>query len=194
MVFRACRESRAADLLIFAVPWILLAAALALAFTRNPFCMVGALPVSFLCHAVARRSVSRSARATLPVAGLALILTLLQLLNHRFDLTLAAKMLGIFWLTAAAFHLLRWQRVAEAIRPGAPFSKLALFLLFIRHFALILAGESWRVLHARERVIYKPYGKWAFRSLNSALVSLFLRAMIRAERFYAAQLLKGLAQ
>jgi hypothetical protein len=130
-------------------------------------------------------------RATLPVTLFALIITLLQLLWRQLDVTIAAKTLAVFWFSTTAFRLVPWPRLVGAIHPGSRFSALVLYLLFIRHFACILTSESRRLFNARSYSIVNPHGRWAFRSLAAALVMLFLRVMIRAERFYAAQLLKG---
>jgi len=191
LVLRSGGESREITLLPFAAPLIPLTAAVAVAFTLNTLWIISALLAGFLLHILAWRSLLKSLRATLPVALFALVITLLQLLWHQLDLTIAAKTLAVFWFSATAFRLVPWPSLAGAIHPGSRLSALALYLLFIRHFAFILTSESRRLFNARSYSVVKPHGRWAFRSLAAALVTLFLRAMIRAERFYAAQLLKG---
>jgi energy-coupling factor transporter transmembrane protein EcfT len=71
---------------------------------------------------------------------------------------------------------------------------LVLFALFIRHFAMIFASESRRVLQARSLGISRTYGRGWFRSLVAALVALIGRSLSRAERFYAAQSLRGFTE
>lgn len=170
----------------------LLAAAVIVAFTHHSWLLIGALPVSFGLSLIAWKSVSKSMRAMLPIAVFVVALSFIQWLNHAFNPEVAAKTLAVFWLTASAFRLIPWNQFGGAIRPGSWPATPMLYLLFIRHFAHILSGESRRILTARSRTVFRQFGRWTFRSLVSALGSLFLRAMNRAERFYAAQMLKGL--
>lgn len=170
----------------------LLVAAAIVAFTQYVWILVGALPVSFALCIIVWKSVTKALRALLPITIFVLALGLVQWLFHELDLEVAAKTLAIFCLTASAFRLIPWSQSGNAFRPGSQLSASVLYLLFIRHFALILTEESKRLLTARSRTVFKPHGRWSFRSIVSALAALFLRAMNRAERFYAAQMLKGL--
>ena len=170
----------------------LLSAAVFVALTHHAWVLIGALPVSFILNIIAWKSIAKSMRALLPVAVFIAVLSSLQWLYRGFDPEVAAKTLAVFWLATSAFRLLPWSRLVAAIRPGSRLAAPILYLLFMRHFALILSGESRRLLTARSRTVFRPYGRWSFRSLASAVGSLFLRAMNRAERFYAAQILKGL--
>ena len=113
-------------------------------------------------------------------------------LHQGFHLVVAAKILVVYWLSSSAIRLIPWNDFGYILHPGSKLAPFALYLLFIRHFSLILAGEARRLLTARSRSVFRSYGRWSFRSLTAALASLFMRAMNRAERFYAAQLLKGL--
>lgn len=70
----------------------------------------------------------------------------------------------------------------------------ALLFFFVRHFLLILGQEARRALVARSLAARRLYGAGGFSSLVWALVSLLGRALARAERFYAAQWLRGLAE
>jgi hypothetical protein len=168
--------------------------AVAVAFMRDTGWEIAALLVSLVINIASWRSISKAMRAMLPIALFVLTLILLQWLYRRPDIMVAAKTLAVFWLTTAAFRWIPWSDLAGAIRPGSRASALILYLLFVRHFASILVVEAGRLLHARSRAVPKAYGHWAFRSLAAALVSLFVRAAIRAERFYAALLLKGLVE
>ncbi len=170
----------------------LLAAATIVAFTHHVWILVGALPISFGLSIIAWKNVIKAMRALLPVTIFILALGFIQWIYHEPDLEVAAKTLAVFWLTASAFRLIPWSQFGNAFRPGCRLSAPLLYLLLIRHFALILTEESRRLLTARSRTVFKPYGRWFFRSIVSALASLFLRAMNRAERFYAALMLKGL--
>ncbi len=169
----------------------LLAMAAFIAFTHHVWILVSALPIGFGFSIIAWKSVIKALRALLPITIFVLALVLVQWLYHEPDLEVAAKTMAVFWLTASAFRLIPWSQFGNALRPGSRLSAPLLYLLFIRHFALILIGESRRLLTARSRTVFKPYGRWSFRSTVSALAALFLRSMNRAERFYAAQMLKG---
>ena len=170
----------------------LMTAAAVVAFTHHVWLLIGALPVGFALSIIAWKSAAKSMRALLPVTIFVLALGLVQWIFHEPDLQVAAKTLAVFWLTASAFRFIPWNRFGNVFYPGSRMMAPLLYLLFIRHFALILSGESRRLLTARSRTVFRPYGRWSFRSIVSALASLFLRAMNRAERFYAAQILKGL--
>jgi hypothetical protein len=173
---------------------LVLSAAVAVAFMRDITWVIAALPVSLALNISSWRSISKAKRAMLPVALFVLTLIWLQWLYRRPEPMVAAKTLAVFWLTTAAFRRVPRSGFAGAIRPGSRTSAFILYLLFLRHFASILAVEAGRLLHARSRAVPKPYGHWAFRSLAAALVSLLVRAATRAERFYAALLLKGLVE
>jgi hypothetical protein len=173
---------------------LLLAAAASVAFMRDIAWVLVALPVSLALNIASYRSIFKALRATLPVVPFVLTLTLLQWLNRRPEPMVAAKTLAVFWLTTTAFRWTPWSELARAIRPGSRLSASLLYVLFVRHFVSILVVESGRLLRARSLVVTKPYGRWALRSLSAALVSLFVRGASRAERFYAALLLKGLLE
>jgi len=173
---------------------LVLSAAVAVAFMRNLGWVIAALPVSLVINIVSWRNISKVMRAMLPIALFVLTLAFLQWLYRRPDPLVAAKTLAVFWLTTAAFRWVPWSDLVGAIRPGSRASAFILYLLFVRHFASILVVEAGRLLRARSRAVPKAYGHWAFRSLAAALVSLFVRAATRAERFYAALLLKGLVE
>jgi hypothetical protein len=169
----------------------LLTAALIVAWTQNVWLTAGGFIAGFFLNILVWKNVGKAMRALAPVAVFAAALALLQWFYDGFHPAVAAKTVAVFWLTASAFRLTPWNHLADAIRPASRSFALTLYLLFIRHFALILAGEFKRVFTARSCAVPRPYGRWFFRSLAAALVSLFLRAITRAERFYAAQILKG---
>jgi archaellum biogenesis protein FlaJ (TadC family) len=70
----------------------------------------------------------------------------------------------------------------------------ALLVFFVRHFLSILGAEARRAVIARSIAVRRRYGPGAFRSLAWSLASLLRRTLARAERFYAAQWLRGLSQ
>jgi hypothetical protein len=128
-----------------------------------------------------------------PVAGFALATVILQWWGGHIDLTLPLKTLAVFVVSTALFRLIPWRWLARRSTPRSRFYTLLLFLLFIRHFSMILLEESRRTLQARSLCVTRTYGRGGFSSLRWAVVALFRRTITRAERFYAAQLVNGLA-
>jgi len=171
-----------------------LSAAVAVASMRDITWVIAVLPLSLVRNIASWRSISKAMRAMLPVAAFLLALILLHWFYGRHEPVVAAKTLAVFWFTTAAFRWVPWSGLAGAIRPGSRASAFILYLLFVRHFASILVAEAGRLLRARSLAVPKAYGHWAFRSLAAALVSLFVRAATRAERFHAALLSKGLVE
>jgi hypothetical protein len=70
--------------------------------------------------------------------------------------------------------------------------RLFLFAHFTRHFAAILAEEARRMLIARKMAAPRLYRRGGFSSLVHSLTAVFRCSLIRAERFYAAQRLRGI--
>jgi hypothetical protein len=173
---------------------LLLGASVAVSLTDNELLLVIALSAGLVMYALARKNLSKSLYATLPVVVFAAVLSLSQVLARIPVTSLAAKSLTIFLFTSAAFRILPWQSSLAAVHPGTSSFKVALYILFIRHFFTILSSEALRLVRARGLSISRPYGKGSFRSLVGALATFFNRSVIRAERFYAAQLLRGLAE
>jgi energy-coupling factor transporter transmembrane protein EcfT len=169
----------------------LLIISVAIAFTNRGWLVISALPAGLILNMIVWKSVVKSVRAMLPITVFIAVLASLQWLYQGFRPAVLAKTLAVFWFTASAFRLISWNHLSDHMYPGSQLSMFILYMMFIRHFFLILTGESKRVLSARSRAVFKSWGGWSFRSLAAALVSLFVRSMNRAERFYAAQMLKG---
>jgi len=133
-------------------------------------------------------------RRLMPLAVFAAGLALLQWLAGTLDPWLPVKTLAAFALGALLFAAIPWRRMSRGLLPGRWWYGPVLFLLILRHFTAILAEEPVRVLRARSLVISRRYGAGWLTSLAHALTALFRRAIDRAERFYAAQLIRGLAE
>jgi hypothetical protein len=161
---------------------------------NQPQWLVAALFLGFLLRTIIWRNLSAALRSALPVVLFAVVLMLMQWLAGVAVTSLAAKALAVFLFSTAAFRLLPWTDAFAATQPRTTFHSLFLFLLFVRHFVHILQGEASRVLHARALSVARPHGPGAFASLIWGLVSLFDRSLARAERFYAAQSLRGLGE
>lgn len=173
---------------------LLLGAAVAVSMTDNWVLLALALPAALVSHALAWKNLSRSLYAALPVVLFAAALVLLQVLARVPVTNLAARTVAIFLFTSAAFKTLPWASSLARVEPGSRSFALALYALFIRHFFSILSSETLRLFRARGLSISRPYGKGSFRSLVAALAAFFSRSLVRAERFYAAQLLRGLTE
>jgi hypothetical protein len=173
---------------------VLMLAAGAAAVIANPEWLLAATFMALLLRAVAFGSVSRSIRSTLPIVMFAGVLALMQWVSSVPVSALPLKTIAVFLLSTTALRLLPWSDVISAVRPGSRLSGLVLFALFVRHFAAIFERESLRVLRARSLRLSRPWGRGAFRSLVAAVAALVSRSLVRAERFYAAQSLRGLAE
>jgi len=173
---------------------LLVAAAAVAALIANPHWLLIGVVLGLLLRAVAWRSFHRSLRATLPIVLFAGVLALMQWVSLTPVSALPLKTIAIFLFSTTAFRILPWSQIISAARPGSALFEMVLFALFVRHFAAIFAKESQRVLQARSLRVSRPWGRGSFRSLAAAVAALAARSLVRAEHFYAAQSLRGLAQ
>jgi len=173
---------------------LLVAATAVAALVANPHWLLIAVLLGLLLRAVAWRSFRRSLRATVPIVMFAGVLALMQWVSSTPVSSLPLKTIAVFLFSTTAFRILPWSQIISAARPGSALFELVLFALFVRHFAAIFAKESQRVLQARSLSVSRTWGHGSFRSLAAAVAALFGRSLVRAEHFYAAQSLRGLAQ
>lgn len=129
-----------------------------------------------------------------PLAWFLAALFALQWIGGRPDPALLLRTAAIVLLSTTAFRAAPWKAIAGALSPRSPFYAAGLFLLFVRHFAAILAGETQRTLRARSANVTSLFRPGGAVSLAWGLTNIVRRTLDRAERFYAAQLLKGLAE
>ena len=159
-----------------------------------------ALPMAILAVALVglRAATGRRLRALLrmsfPVALFAGTVALLQWINGTTDLAVPVRTITIFLLLTLATSLAPWTWMAARLSPRSRFYHAGLFLLFVRHFAIVLMAETKRTLQARAMSAPRLLHPGGAGSLAQAMVSIFRRTLIRAERFYAAQSLNGIAQ
>jgi len=172
----------------------LLVATVVVIIVNRPQWLVAALVLGLLLRMVIWKNLSAALRSALPVVLFAVVLVVMQWLAAVPVTSLAAKALAVFLFSTAAFRLLPWTDAFATTRPGTTLHGFFLYLLFVRHFVIILQSEASRVLHARALCLACPYGRGALASLVWGLVSLFSRSLVRAERFYAAQLLRGFGE
>lgn len=133
-------------------------------------------------------------RRLLPLAIFAASVAALEWLAGTLDPWLPLKTLAAFALGTILFAAIPWRLMSRRLAPGRWWYAPVLFLLLLRHFTEILSQEPVRVLRARSMVVSRRYGAGWLSSLGHALAALFRRAIDRAERFYAAQLVRGLAE
>lgn len=114
----------------------------------------------------------------------------LQAFGRGSDLRLSLQIVFIF----AAIRLAGVCCVTRgiAIPRAKPLYRLFLFVHFTSHFATILASEARRMLIARRMAAPKLYRRRGLASLAYSVAAVLERSLMRVERFYAAQSLRGL--
>lgn len=182
---KAARIAAALALLILAGAVVAIESAATLAW------LAGA---GFLSHVVISGGLRRSIRTLWPVLLFAGILVLMQWIGGTLTAKLPLRTVAVFLLVTSAVRLVPWMEMLGIARPASPLFTAVLFLLVLRHFVLILGQEARRLLTARSLAVPNRYGPGWFGSLKWAMAGLLRRSLARAERFYAAQALRGLGQ
>jgi len=129
-----------------------------------------------------------------PILLFAAVLALMQWAGGMPVTWLWLQTILVFLATTIVVRLLPWDRWIFQIREGTWLFWAALFALFVRHFAAVLLAEGRRALTARALSAPNRYGPGWFRSLAFAVSAFFGRSLTRAERFYAAQLVRGIGE
>ena len=173
---------------------ILIAVAVISAALDAPSFLFTTTLLAFLLRVILWRGLMRALRPTIPIVLFAGVLAGMQWISQGTVTSLPLKTVAVFLLSTAAFRVLPWDEMSSAIQPGSALFASLLFALFLGHFAAIFAVESRRVLQARALRVSHPWGRVAFRSLGAAVAAVVRRSMDRAETFYAAQSLRGLAE
>lgn len=166
------------------------AVALAIALAVPPFFLSLLVLLLAAVHALRVRSLRGVFARFAPVLLFAAGVYALQALAGTGDLKLSLRIVFLF----AAVRLASSACIARgvAIPRQRLLYRLFLFAQFVRHFATILMTEAQRALVARRMAAPSLYSKSGLRSLAYALSGILERSLFRAERFYAAQLLRGL--
>ena len=173
---------------------LLAAAAVATPFVRAPILLAAVILCALGFHAALSGGVRAPLIMAAPVSVFASVVVLLQWLSGHGVTVLPMQTVAVCLLVMAAARLVRFRIDASLCRPGGKLLSLVLFALFVHHFAVVLAVEARRTLQARALCVPNRYGRAAFSSLAYAVAAVFARSLARAERFYAAQRLQGLAQ
>ena len=173
---------------------LLLAGAVAAVLLRDA-AWVGALAAAGVAaHFLVLGGIRRGAAALVPVILFAAVLAGMQWIAGTAGPLLPLKTVAVFALVVPAVRLAPWERAFETAGPGSPLFGVVLFLWMVRHFVRILGQEAWRLLVAQRMAAPRRWRKGWFDSLRWAVAGLFRRALVRAERFYAAQLTRGLGE
>jgi hypothetical protein len=140
------------------------------------------------------RALKRWLLSLVPISLFAAALAFLQWVAGMPVTWLWLHTVVVFVVTTTIVRVLPWNRWLFQVRQGTWVFWLSLYVLFVRHFAGVLLTEGRRALTARSLSVPNQYGPGSFRSLTCAVSGLFTRALGRAERFYAAQLVRGIGE
>lgn len=171
----------------------LLGAAATVPAVRNSAALAALSLAGLLVRATAA-GWTRTLKLAVPVLFFAALLAGLQALAGAFSPALALRTMAVFLLSTAAFAVFPWRAAAARIHPRSRLFPAALFLLSIRHFALVLGAETRRMFAARRLAAPRRYGPGWFRSLAWATAAVFRLSLTRAERFYSGLWLRGMAE
>lgn len=156
----------------------------------GPAGLAAALAAGIAVHGMLRTRPRAMFVASLPVVLFGVVLVVLQWIAGGVDLRLPLRVMAIFALSTALFRLIPLPGLRR-LEPGARLRTPFLFLLFVRHFSLVLMTEVKRTFQARALCIHSNFGRGGFYSLVCATAAVFRRSLDRAERFYAARLIGG---
>jgi hypothetical protein len=163
--------------------------------TRLALVPVVAFVGAALCaHLVVGHRLRHLLQSAMPIGIFVAGVAALQWFHGGVDWVLPLRTVAAFLLSTLAMRIAPWGWLAARLSPGSILYAPALFLLFVRHFTEILITEAQRTLQARAMCAPSLFRAGGFSSLANALVAIFRRALIRAERFYAAQALNGIVQ
>lgn len=145
-------------------------------------------------HLAVSRRWTAGLLALWPIVSFSAILLVLGWLGDGASGRLTLRTIGVFVFVVSGARMLPWSEWTLRIRPGTRGGAALLTGLFVRHFVIVLGQESRRLLTAYRLAVPRRFSPGWFRSLAWVLAGLFRRALTRAERFYAAQLVRGLGQ
>ncbi len=152
--------------------------------------LLAAVVVVIAVHALCERNRRRLFQRFLPVLVFAAGVYVLSFFGKRAEPRLPLQVIFVF---ASIWMLARLCARNVKIPRSRILFRLFLFACFVRHFAEVLGDETRQTFIARQMAAPSLFRSGGFSSLVYALSSIFQRCMTRAERFYAAQSLKGLS-
>jgi hypothetical protein len=193
MVFRARQEAVMNPLRIILTAALVVA--LVLLLVHGDFVGLAASAVAaFLIQALLLRDLGKCLGRALPVLLFCAILAVLELTAHRSLSLLTLKTFACYAILSLGVQLMPWTVMARSVSLQSRFFAPVLFLLFVYHFTMILQEEVQRVLTAYRMAAPHPLRHGGLRALAYSLDALFRRCLVRTERFYAAQTLRGIAE
>jgi hypothetical protein len=152
------------------------------------------LAVTLGCAVSIEIFVRRKFRWLLPPLLFCLVLALLEWVGHHSVTVLPLKAFLSYAVLTLSLRIMPWAELLRSVSPQSWLFLPVLFLLFVRHFTSILRDEAVRSLTVYRLAVPHLFGHGGIRALAWSLDSFFCRSILRAERFYAAQLLRGLAE
>jgi len=129
-----------------------------------------------------------------PVASFAILLASFELLARGRPSTLALRAMAVCWLAQACVQGMAPSRWALSSSPRSLAYRVGLFAAFVEHFAHLFGSGTARALVAWRLAAPRAWRSGWFHSLAHALARIVERSLVRAERFYAAQWLRGLGE
>jgi hypothetical protein len=172
-----------------------LVAVLAVLLAYGNFIVLAASAIAaFLAWTLLLRDLRKCIWRAVPVFLFCAILAILELIAHRSLTLLALKTFVCYAILSLGVQLVPWTVMVRSVSPQSRFFAPFLFFLFIYHFTMILQEETLRALTAYRLAVPHPFRRGGMRSLAFSLDSLFSRCLVRAERFYAAQTLRGITE
>lgn len=173
---------------------LLFACAAAAALAQQELRAAALALAGLAAHLLTASSLRGGLLALVPVLLFASVLALLGRLGSSGGALLALRTIAVYTLVVSAARLAPLDAVLRRAGPGSRYFRAALFLLMVRHFAGIFGQESWRLLVAHRLAAPRRWRPGWLDSMGWALTALFRRALMRAERFYAAQRIRGLGE
>jgi hypothetical protein len=132
---------------------------------------------------------------SVPILAFAATLVGLQWIGGRgIDWGLPVRTIVVFVVVTCLVRALPWLKWLENRPPRGLLFRAALFLFLVRHFVLIFGAEARRAMLARRIAVPKEYASGWFSSLHCAVTGILNRSLIRAERFYVSQSLRGVGE
>lgn len=150
--------------------------------------------IGLAARAWAWRRWRRVVLSLVPVMLFAGTLGALEWMGRGEVSVLGVRTVAVFLLSTAAWGGVSGAGLALGYPARSAGQRAVLFGLMVGHFAWILGAEARRALAAHRLAAPRRRGPWWFGSLGRAMGGMFVRAFMRAERFYAAQWVRGVGE
>jgi hypothetical protein len=173
---------------------VLLIGAGASVLARHEGWAAGLALAGLAAHLLTAANWRRGLLALVPVLLFASVLAALGRVGGSGGWLPAVKTVAVFTFVVSAARLAPGETLLLRVGPDSWAFRGALFLLMVRHFAAIFGQEAWRLLVAHRLAAPRRWRREWFASLGWATAAVLQRALVRAERFYAAARLRGLGE